>query len=263
MADSKYTVLSYNINGYELIHPVKEKSDRARYIMVTDDPDLKDESGTWEIVYDDTLTGSPFDRTLQVRYNPFKYTEDNIVVKIDGSVGVDKSLDNLIDRFEKEPYDMSLMLHPTRNTFYDEYLAWCQNRQYSPDQANAILGFLQQAEGYPVKDYKGLAQLCFWIQRRSRINYDANRLIYAWCKYFGDKDTEIERVDQIVASFILQKYFGMANIMFVDQRMYQSEYFTWYPHKSNTPFAKMDVKEMTEPYWCNKRLHNVVRPVDI
>ena len=263
MADSKYTVLSYNINGYELIHPVKEKSDRARYIMVTDDPDLKDESGTWEIVVDDTLTGSTFDKCYQIRFNPFKYTDDRIVLRIDGSVGVEKSLDNLIDRFEKEPYDMSLMLHPTRNTMYDEYLAWCQNRQYSPDQANAILGFLQQAEGYPVKDYKGMAQMCFQIQVNNRLNNDLNRMTYAYLKYLGDKESAIERVDQTIFSFICQKYFGMANIMFVDQRMYQSEYFTWYLHKSNTPFAKMDVKDMTEPYWCNKRLHNVVRPQDL
>lgn len=260
---SNYTVLSYNINAYEIIHPVKEKSDRARYIMVTDDPNLKDESGTWEIVYDDTLTGTPFDKTLQVRYNPFKYTDDNIVIKIDGSVGVNKSLDDLVDRFEKEDYDMSLMLHPTRNTFYDEYVAWCQTRQYPVQQANSVLAFLTQAEGYPVKEFKGLAQLCFWIQRRSRINIDANRLIYSWCKYLGDKTNEVERVDQVVASFILQKYFGLAKIMFVDQRMYQSDYFTWYAHNSDTPFEKMDVKDMIEPFWLNKRLHNVVRPQDL
>lgn len=260
---SNYTVLSYNINAYELIHPVLEKSDRARYIMVTDDPDLKDESGTWEIVYDPTLTGSPFDKTLQVRYNPFKYTEDNIVIKIDGSVGINKSLDNLVDRFEKEDYDMSLMLHPTRNTFYDEYLAWVQTRQYPVEQANSVLGFLAQAEGFPVKDFKGMAQLCFWIQRRSTLNEDLNRFTYAWCKYLGAKTDGIERVDQVIASFIIQKYFGLAKIMFVDQRMYQSDYFTWYAHNSNTPFKPMDVKQMTEPYWNNKRLHNVVRPTDI
>lgn len=258
-----YTVLSYIINGYELIHPVKEKSDRARYIMVTDDPDLKDESGSWEIVVDDTLTGSTFDKCYQIRFNPFKYTEDRIVLRIDGSVGVEKSLDNIIDRFLAGDYDMSLMLHPTRNTMYDEYLVWCQNRQYPPEQANAILGFLQQAEGYPVKDYKGMAQMCFQIQVNNRFNNDLNRMTYAYLKYLGDKETGIERVDQTIFSFICQKYFGMAKIMFVDQRMYQSEYFTWYPHKSDVPFAKMDVKDMTEPYWCNKRLHNVVRPQDL
>jgi len=269
--ESLYTVLSYNINSYEIIHPVVEQSERARYIMVTDDPELKDESGTWEIVYDDGLTGSSFDRTLQVRYNPWRYTDDDIVIKIDGSIGINKSLDNLVDRFNKgdngasanSMYDMSLMVHPTRNCFYDEYLAWVQTRGYSAEQANAILGFLQQAEGYPVKDFKGLAQLCFWIQRRNRLNEDVNRLTYAWCKYFGDKNSQIERVDQITASYVIQKYFGMAKIMFVDQRMIQSDYMTWYAHNSNQAFNPIEPKQMTEPYWLNKRLHNVVRPQDL
>ena len=263
MSNTRYTVLSYNMGSYEVIHPVLEKSDRARYIMVTDDPDLKDESGTWEIVVDDTLTGTPFDKTLQVRYNPFKYTEDTIVVKIDGSVGVNKSLDNLIDKFEKEPYDMSLMVHPTRNTFIEEYTAWCQSRQYPPEHANFVLTFINNVEAYPVETVKGLCQLCYWIQRRNKLNEDANRLIYAWCKYLAGRNDGVERVDQIIASFVLTKFFGSANIMWVDQRMYQSEYFTWYAHNSNTPFQPLDVKDMTEPYWNGKRLHNVVRPQDL
>lgn len=260
---SKYTVLTMNMGSYELVHPVLEKSDRARYIMVTDDPNLKDESGTWEIVYDDTLTGTPWEKTLQVRYNPFKYTDDPIVVKIDGSVGVNKSLDDLIDRFEKEDYDMSLMVHPTRNTLYDEYTAWVKQRKYPVEKANYILSFLQMAEAYPVREFKGLAQLCYSIQRRTRLNEEVNRMVYTWCNYFGTPREGIERVDQCIFSFVMQKWFSNTKIMFVDQRMYQSDYFTWYPHYSDTPFAKMDVKQMNEPFWLNKRLHNVVRPQDL
>lgn len=262
-SNERYTVLSYNINNYELIHPVKVKSDRARYIMVTDDPNLKDESGTWEVVVDDTLSGSDFDKTLQVRYNPWKYTDDNIVLRIDGSVGIEKNLDPLIDKFCKEEADISIMLHPTRNTMYEEYVAWVQTRGYDAQQANQILGYLQMAEGYPVKEFKGLAQLCYFLQRRNRLNEDLNRLTYATLKYLGDKKDGIERVDQCIFSFILQKYFNKANIMYVDQRMYNGEYFTWYPHHSDVPFAPIDVKEMTEPFFNNKRLHNVVRPQDL
>lgn len=265
MATNKthYTVLTYNINNYEIVHPVKEKSDRARYIMVTDDPTLTDPSGTWEIVVDDTLTGSSFDKCYQIRFNPFKYTDDNIVLRIDGSVGIEKNLDALIDRFIKEDADLSIMIHPTRNTQYDEYLAWVQNRQYPTEQANGVLAYMQLGEGFPVKEYKGMAQMCYFLQRRNRLNNDLNRLTYAILKYLGDKTTEIERVDQCVFSFILQKYFPKTKIMYVDQRMYQSEYFTWYPHHSDVPFEPMDVKDMIEPFFFNKRLHNVVRPQDL
>lgn len=264
---AKYTVLSYNINSYEIIHPVLEKSDRARYIMVTDDPNLTDQSGSWEIVVDDKLSGSTFDKCYQIRFNPFKYTDDDIVLRIDGSVGIEKNLDLLIDKFIDGGYDLSLMFHPTRNTLYDEYVAWVQGRQYSADQANAVLGFLQQGEGYPVKEFKGLAQMCYEIQKNDRLNNDLNRMTYTFLKYLGDKVTEIERVDQTIFSFVAQKYFGRANIMWVDQRMYGGEQynapFTWYPHHSNVPFAPVDVKNFIEPYWLNKRYHNQLRPQDL
>ena len=259
----RYTVLSYNINNYEIIHPVKVKSDRARYIMVTDDPDMKDESGTWEVVCDDTLTGSTFDKCYQIRFNPFKYTDDRIVLRIDGSVGIEGNLDPLIDKFVEGNYDLSLMYHPTRNTLYDEYVAWVQGRNYPVENANYVLSFMAQVEGYDVKGWKGLCQMCYEIQKNDRINNDLNRLTYALLKYLGDKTTQIERVDQILFSFIMQKYFNKANIMWVDNRMYQSQFFQWYPHHSDIPFAPVDVKDLIEPYWMNKRQHNTIRPQDL
>lgn len=263
----RYSVLSYNVNGYEVIHPVEVKSDRARYIMVTDDPNLVDESGTWEVVYDNTLTGSTFDKCYQIRFNPFKYTDDNIVLRIDGSVGIIANLDPLIDKFTDGGYDLSLMVHPTRNTQYEEYLAWVNGRGYDAQQANKVLAFMQMAEGYNVKEWKGLCQLCYIIQRRNRVNDDINRMTYTMLKYLGNNTDEIERVDQTVFSFVVQKYFGNANIMWVDQRMYNGKPdnapFQWYPHHSYTPFPPMDVKLMKEPYWMNKRLHNTIRPKDL
>lgn len=264
---TNYTVLSYNINNYEIVHPIKEKSDRARYIMVTDDPGLKDPSGSWEIIYDDTLTGSTFDKCYQIRFNPWKYTDDHIVLRIDGSVGIDKNLDPLIDKFIESDADLSIMLHPTRQTQLEEYSAWVQSRGYDAQQANRVLTFLQIAEGYNVKDYKGMAQMCYEIQTRNRLNEDLNRMTYTFLKYLGDKATGIERVDQTIFSFVLQKYFSTAKIMFIDQRMYNGEAynapFTWYAHHSDQPFKPIDVKEMKEAYFFNKRVHNAVRPQDL
>ena len=263
VTDTKYTVLTMNVGSYEIIHPVLEKSPRARYVLVTDDPDLKDESNTWEVIYDPELSGSPIDRTYQIRYNPFKYTDDKYVIKIDGSVGVMKNIDKLIDKFIENGDDISLMLHPGRNTLYDEYVAWVSSRGYSADNANMILNFLQNMEGYNVRNYKGLCQLCYAIQKNDRVNNDLNRMVYAWIKYLGDK-SGIERVDQCIFSFIAQKYFNTMKIMWVDQRMYCGEYFEWYQHNSNEPFKHIeDPKDMIEPYWNNKRVHKAIRPQDL
>lgn len=261
--NERYTVLTYIIDGYEIIHPVKEKSDRARYILVTNDPNLKDESGSWEVVYDDTLSGSTFDKCYQIRFSPWRYTDDRIVLRIDGSVGVEGNLDPLIDKFIDSECDLSLMFHPTRNNMYDEYLAWVQMRKFPLEEANLALAFMAQAEGYGVRNWKGLAQMCYEIQVNNRLNNDLNRMTYTFLKYLGNKTDGIHRVDQTIFSFVAQKYFNRAKILWVDQRMYQSQFFQWYHHHSDTPFAPMDVKTMIEPYWMNKREHNQLRPQDL
>lgn len=262
-----YTVLTYNINGYEIVHPIKEKSERARYIMVTDDPNLKDESGSWEIIVDDTLSGSTFDKCYQVRFDPFKYTDDFIVLRVDGSVGIEKNLDPLIDKFIEGGYDRSLMHHPTRQTQYEEYTAWCQGRQFPMEDANYVLSFMHNAEGFNVQEFKGMAQMCYEIETNTRINNDLNRMTYSFLKYLGNKGDGIHRVDQTIFSFVAQKYFPGMKIMWVDQRMYNGESanapFQWYPHHSDKPFPPMDVKMMKDPYWLNKKCHNAIRPQDL
>ena len=261
--NTHYTVLSYNINGYEIIHPIKEKSERARYIMVTDDPTLEDPTGSWEIIVDDKLSGSTFDKCYQIRFDPFKYTDDYIVLRVDGSVGIEKNLDPLIDKFIDGGYDRSLMHHPTRQTMLEEYTAWVQTRQFPMEDANYVLSFLFNAEGFNVQEFKGMAQMCFEIVTNTRINNDLNRMTYTFLKYLGNKSDGIHRIDQTVFSFIAQKYFATLNIMWVDQRMYNGEWFTWYPHHSDKPFPPIDVKMMKEPFWLNKKCHNAIRPQDL
>ena len=72
----KYSVLTYNINGYEIIHNIDEElfnemKEDVEFIYVTDDHSIT--SNTWTVVYDDSLTGSTFDKCYQIRFNPFKY----------------------------------------------------------------------------------------------------------------------------------------------------------------------------------------------
>lgn len=248
----KYTVISYNMNGYELIHPVLEKSPNAEYIMVTDDPNLKDELGTWKVVCDHSLTGSPFDKVMQVRHNPWKYCDTDIVVKVDGSVGINMNLDPIIDKFVDGGYDMSLMLHPSRYTMVEEYSAWVQIRGMKPEHANKVLSFMYGMEGYDVEHYKGLCQLCFQIQTKNELNTISNMMTYSLLKYLGDGD--VERCDQAVLSFILQKYFSNAKIMWVDNTIYDGRYFTWYAHNSNTPLIIPPKPMLVAPYWNNKPL---------
>lgn len=258
----RYTVLSYIIGKYEFVHPVKEKSDRATYIMVTDDPELKDESSTWQIIVDDTLSGTTFDKCYQIRFNPFKYTNDDIIVRLDGSMGIESSLDPIVDKYLDGGYDLGLMIHPTRQTQLEEYLAWYQFRNYPKEQCLKVLRFMQYGADYDVKSNRGLAQMCLQIQKKNKLNTDLNLLTYAYLKYLGDSESGIERVDQTVYSFVLQKYFQEANIMWFNQRMTEGKFLSWYGHNSNKKYARIEDKDMSEPYFFNKKIEKIFVPED-
>ena len=260
----KYSVLTYVIGDYECVHEIKEKDPEAEYILVTDNVNLT--SSTWEVLVDEELSGTAFNKVFQIRYFPWKYVNTDIVVKIDGSMEVNKSLAPIIKKFEDEHHQMALLFHPTRQTLYDEYVAWCQIRGYEVDQANKVLSFLAQFEGYDVKNYKGLYQLNFSIQRNDKINNDINRMTYALIKYLAPNttniDNDIDRLDQTVFSFVMNKYFNQANVMWWDERLCHSKFFTWYQHNSNTPYNFGGVETLCKPFCFNKQYHNQYRPDD-
>lgn len=257
----KYSVLTYIVGNYEIVHEVKEKDPEAEYVLVTDNPNLTSE--TWEVkLVDNPHPEDPFDLCYKIRFNPFDYVTNDIVVRIDGSMEVGSSLQKIVAKFAKENYDRALLFHPTRSTIYDEMVAWVQYRQYNVEQANRVLSFLGMYEGYNVKEYKGLIQMNFEIERKNKINMTLNHMVQSFIKYLAEPSKQVERVDQTIFSFVAQKYFPNLNIMFFDERICHSQFFTWYAHGSNNPFAFKGVEELSKPYYLNKPYHNQFKPDD-
>lgn len=248
MEEKKYTVLTYNIGGYELMKEIEYKSPNAEYLYITDDRSLT--SSTWEMVYvDNPHPEDNFDLCYDIRFNPFKYAHTDIVLRIDGSMQVIGNTDELIDRFNDGGYDICLCIHPVRNTLLEEYRCWCACRGYKPEQANKILSFMANYEGYDVKNYRGLYQYNFMIQRKNKINLDLNSFTLSLLKYLAEDGKQIERLDQTVGSFVINKYFQNLNIMAVDNRIGYSKYFAWHYHNSNIKFPIPEPP--IEPYLFN------------
>ena len=118
----RYTVLTYIFNGYERVHEVKEKDPDADYVLVTDNPHMTSE--TWRVIYDPMPRYSAFAKCYTVRFHPFNYADTPIIVRIDGSIGINKSLKPIVDEFERGKFDRCLMIHPHRNTLPSEYDVW-------------------------------------------------------------------------------------------------------------------------------------------
>lgn len=243
----RYTVLTYNIDHYEMLHEVMEKDPEAEYIYVTDDPELKSE--TWTVVYDNCLEElSVFDKCYAIRFNPFKYCHSDICLRIDGSISIIKSLKPLIDIFENGNFDMALMPHSWRDNLIEEYQIWVNGRGYDARQAEHCINDMRE-RGYDFR-YRGLFQLCFSIQRNDETTRELNSRTLKYLKELGHDGT-IERLDQIPFSYIMNTYYSDKKVMAVSEQIIRSPFMQWYYHNSNTPnvqttydLSKKDVKYM-------------------
>ena len=182
---TRFSVLTYNIGKYEVIHEIPKEAinPNVEYIYVTDDHNIK--SHTWKVVYVDDLQGSIFDKCYQIRFNPFRYVRNNIVMRIDGSMPITSDVTPIINAFVEGNYDAAVMIHPWRSTMLPEYQVWCAARGYPVDQANKCLGFMYNKLQYDAVNYKGLYQGNFVIQRNDDFNNAWNLTTYDILKHLA------------------------------------------------------------------------------
>lgn len=241
----RYTVLTYIFNGYERVHEVKEKDPDADYVLVTDDPHLTSE--TWQVIYDPMPRYSAFAKCYTVRFHPFNYADTPIIVRVDGSIGINKSLKPIVYEFERGKYDRCLMIHPHRNTLPSEYDVWCRTRGFSIRQAARCMTALERM-GYDLNQ-KGIYQGCFEVLRNNRVNTDINDLTFALLCLMGTGS--IERIDQTITSAIINRFFGNLKVLPVSEDIItDGDLMTWYFHNSDKPIPQKT--DLIAPIFCGK-----------
>ena len=249
--EAKYTVMTYIFGGYEFPHEVMEKDPDAEYLLITDDKNLK--SATWQVIYDPSLAGrNPIESNYDVRLHPFRYANTDVVVRIDGSIELKKSLAPLLKDFNDGGYDRCLMIHPARNNFAQELECWITRRHYPQEVADRTLRMME-AWGYDL-DYQGMFQGCFEIVRNTEKNRDINRLTYHLMKYTGGEEV-IDRLDQHIFSFVVNTLHRDLKVLPVSQNLITmgSKWAQWYIHKSMRPIStpgKIQPMMFNQPCEC-------------
>lgn len=239
----RYTVLTYLMGDYERLHEVKKKSPHARYLLITDREDIKSES--WEVICDKSLTGSALNKTRFVKWHPWKYTQDEVVMMIDGSIGVNGPLDDIIDAFQD--HNLCMMIHPERNTVKSELAAWVDWRGLNPDDAERQLSIMELS-GYDINGYRGLYQCCFRMMRRTPAVERWLETVAGLLTLCG-KRGEYATPEQVIASYVLNLYYNREDILWVSERLVNSKYLSWYFHNSDIRFTH---QELITPYAFNK-----------
>jgi len=235
--EKRYSILTYIFNGYEILHEVNNPQEDVEYICVTDDPNLK--SDTWKIIIaEDLLELSPFDKYYNVRFNPWKYVSTNICIRIDGSMGVNGTLDPIINMFNDYNFDCAVIVHPYRNNFIDEYETWIRHRNYPLNQAVKCINYMTDA-GYDF-NYQGMIEQNLVIQRNNEVNNKIDKITFDLLKELGNNT--IERLDQPITSFVINHIIKEENIkcmLLSEQIIIGTPFFTWYMHNTNMPNMPM------------------------
>ena len=225
----KYTVITFNIGGYEVLREIEHKSPDAEYIYVTDDRSIT--SRTWDVRYiDNPYPEDNFLTCFQIRYNPFDYASTDVVLKIDGSLQILDRTDDIIEYFNRGEYDICLEVHPKRYTVSEEYGVWCKYRGYSQEQADRVMSYMA-IHGYDVVRYRGLYQSGIMIQRRNPLNMELNAATLSLAKELAPEGKKIDRLDQTIGSYVINSLFSdRLKVMVVDERILHSQYFRWFKH---------------------------------
>lgn len=228
----KYSILMYNFNGYEIMREPLETDPECEYVYVTDNPTLT--SNVWKIIVDKNLDGmSPFDKCDYVRYHPFEYLSTDICISIDGSTLINKSLNPIYKMFIDGNYDAAYTLNIWQQYLTNDYKTFVDTRGYSPDQANRALAYLLNIGRWNFK-YKGYLELYFRIIRNTKQNRELDSMVYTILKELGEPN-KIDRLDQPIYAYVLQKYFPNLNILPFSRQLVQRDYLTRCFHNSNVP----------------------------
>lgn len=266
-----YTVLTYIIGDYDVVHELEfdpKTTPHVEYLLITDNKNLK--SNTWKVIYDESLIDEnlqTFDRCYNIRFDLFKYATYDICVRIDGSIGVNKPLDDIIQTFINGNYDGCINIHPGCDNIIEEYFRWVISRGFSPFEALFHIKYIQDTLNYNFLT-KGLIELCFSINRRNKItesiDYDMKKMLREsnvanYSPKNQGKPPHYTRLDQILFTALVFSKYNDLNWMFVRDSLFtENGYLSWYKHGGENIKLHINPNTFITPYFNNK----IVAPIE-
>ena len=227
----KYSVLTYSFDNYELFRPLLEKDPLCEYVYVTDNPDLKDNSG-WTIIYEPKLNTMPHDyaRRHYVKYHPFDYCNTDYIIYLDGSVGINKSLNTLFNTFYNNKFELGVLII-YQNVFdhLNSYLNWIPDKQYVNSQIKLINDYIKEI------NYNFNYNTCFnatmCILKKCERIFKLYEMTY---DYIEKHNTLMDNIIKSILTDVVY-YNQKDKLMPIYSSYLYSDVFTKYKHYTNIP----------------------------
>ena len=226
----KYTIITCLFGYYDTLKEPEEVDPNAEYICFTDRTDIV--SNVWKLinVYGDTSYNG-LEKSFRLKYRDmFDYVskDSKYIIRLDASIQIHKSLNDIIKFIDENNYDICIMVHPERNDMIDEYNTWQSLRHQDPK-------------------YKDI-----FIRKMSDLNFNINHtgLIETTCQIYKNNNDVIDFVkevgnlieetsnfndnnDQCYYTYVLSKYIHKFNILYTNRQIISSDYMDLCFHYGN------------------------------
>lgn len=235
----EYSVLTILMGNYDILHelPFQNTNENVEFICVTDKKNLT--SNTWTIVYDEDLDKKEyngFDRTFLVRYNPFKYCNSNICIRLDATILPLCDLQDLVSQFVEGNYDFGFCVHPSNMSLINELEVWANCRKC--DQRQLQYDYITNVIGYDINK-KGLIQNNIAIVKKSQIADEVHKGMINILYDCTDNEGHINRLDQTLLTAFFYKNYDHLKVLPISMNMIKNGKIAQFFHYSNRKVKNM------------------------
>lgn len=206
----------------EILREPKVIDKDTEYLCITDNPNLQ--SNAWNIILDPMKEiNSLRDKVAYIKFNPFKYTNAENILVMDGTMEIKTSLISLFE--EIKDYDIGLKLHTYHLNLKAELPHWLHRGLTK----NEFIKFIKMAEFdkidlSKVTEYEG----CLILYKNNDFCKKFGNEVLSYMYFLSDSDNLIV-TNQCPLSYITHKNYINNKILKINQ----FNYFNRYEHNQN------------------------------
>lgn len=224
----RYAIISFNFGNYDKIREPLEIDTDCDYLIVTDQE--QSANSKWQYIQDKGLAdSSPLYASFYVRYHPFKYTDADIVIVVDGSIQIKHSLRPIVEAFANDSAQIALMTGNYTND-KDKIRTWVYNSKLTKFDSTKLRNFMDK---YKHTELGSLGN-AFRMFKRSDIADKYNKHCWRITNALGNGVDPI-RLDDVVTSTLIQTIYSDTDVFLVDTHILRSYYMEYCRHNSKCP----------------------------
>lgn len=219
ITDTKYSIYTWVFDN--ILPTVSDIDPNAEYIVITDNKDLCNNSKQhiWNIIYEESLkTMDEYEKILYCISHPFKYCNNDIVIKLDSKIQFEKHPTFILQHYIYKHNNISFIAN-SKYSNINEYYKNLYNSENT--DKNNIINELTKLKQLNVDLNAHLYKHNFIIQSKNKDNENLNNLVYALGLYLKDFNIPID----ILFSYIVNKFFKDLQILILKEDILDSPYF--------------------------------------